>query len=171
MRAWVIIALMLALAGSLYGVGKWQRQDGFNESENVWLAKEKKELEAANKKIVELEAKLRTAEAAKEKVVINAITEQEKQRDEIKKDTEKRIADLRARLLRMRDPGVRPSQNGGDAPAGITSAASAGNETSGGELSRAASEFLLRLTAEADEAVVQLTTCQKILVADRIPVE
>jgi hypothetical protein len=50
-------------------------------------------------------------------------------------------------------------------------AASAGNETSGGELSRAASEFLLRLTAEADEAVVQLTTCQKILVADRIPVE
>lgn len=171
MRAWVIIALMLAWAGSLYGVGKWQRQDGFNEAENTWLAKEKKELEAANKKIVEFEAKLRTAEAAKEKAVNNAINEQEKQRDEIKKDTEKRIADLRARLLRMRDPGVRSSQNGGDASAGTTGATSAGNETCGGELSTTASEFLLRLTAEADEAVVQLTTCQRILVADRIPIE
>ena len=171
MRPWIIIVLMLAWASSLYGVGSWQRADGFKEAENTWLKKEKTELEAANKKIVELETKLRSAEEAKQKVVDKAVVEQEKQRESIKNETEKRIADLRARLLRMRDPGVRPGQDGGHAPAGITISTSAGNETCGSELSRTASEFLLQLTGEADEVATQLQACQKILVADRLPIE
>ena len=33
MRPWIIIVLMLAWASSLYGVGSWQRADGFKEAE------------------------------------------------------------------------------------------------------------------------------------------
>ena len=169
MKPWLIILAIITLIGTHWMVGKWQRADGFNEASAQFLERDNKALRLANEKIVQLETKLREAEAAKQNIVNKAVVEQEKQRNELKNDTEKRIADLRARLLRMRDPGA-------GKPADSLQTATATGDTIGScsaggsaELSAEASEFLLRLTGEADEVASKLQLCQRVLVADRLP--
>jgi hypothetical protein len=169
MKPWLIIIFLLAMAGTHYMVGKWQRADGYNEASNKFLERDNTALRLANEKIVLLETKLREAEAAKQNIVNNAVKEQEKQRDEIKNNTEKRIAELRARLLRMRDPGTSKPADSLKAAAVTGDTRGTCNASGPTELSTEASEFLLALTGEADEVVSRLQLCQRVLVADRTP--
>ena len=79
---------------------------------------------------------------------------------------------LRARLatrdLILRDPGARgPDAGCGSGVPQVTTAASGGDGQKGAELSRAASEFLLTLTGEADTVARQLAACQDVIRSDR----
>lgn len=140
------------------------------------------QLAAVQKRILELQAALASAEERHRSEVAridqegtDAIRTLEHQRDAARRSA-------RDLAQRLRDPGraesvACPAGGGGDRPAEALAGAGvgdAGGEPRGAELSRAAAEFLQREAARADEVafklnrtIVQLEACQQILVDDR----
>ena len=83
---------------------------------------------------------------------------------------QKNLMDLRARLLRMYDPGTRSTDANGQYAASATSTTHGSDGTTYSELSREAGEFLLSLTAEADSVTRQLSLCQSTITTYLTPV-
>ena len=83
---------------------------------------------------------------------------------------QKNLLDLRARLLRMYDPGTRSTDANGQYAASATSTTHGSDGTTYSELSREAGEFLLSLTAEADSVTRQLSLCQSTITTYLTPV-
>lgn len=138
---------------------------GKTSERSDWLSRENTELVSANAAISELETEVKTAHLAHSSRIASVAEqyEKEKQREIEKRD--RRIADLRADNLRLLDPG---SKNTADDKAdGPTTGTSKCDGQTGGRLSVEASEFLLRLTGEADEVVIQLAACQAVVQSDR----
>lgn len=161
MNQYVAFAIGFALVAShaiVYDAGKTAER-------NTWLDKESAELASANSAIESLESEIKEAHWAAEER-LGAIAEQyekEKQSEIEKRD--RRIAELRTANFRLRDPGSK-NTNGHQAD-GVTGSPSKCDGQEGGQLSNEASEFLLRITGEADEVVHQLTACQAVVLSDR----
>lgn len=157
----------VAIAGAAVWVLSlaWVYDAGKTAERSVWLDRESAELRSANGEIIELENKVKADHLAHSARIASVAEqyEKEKQREIEKRD--RRIADLRSDNLRLRDPG---SKNTADGKAdGVTTGTSQCDGHTGSQLSVEASEFLLRLTGEADEVVVQLTACQAVVQSDR----
>ena len=168
----IIIGLVLAViwASSLALFGKHQYDMGVQITESAWNKKENDELKAANAEIVKLRDALVKAEAEKATALAEATkTYQEKEKD-AQDQYQKNLMDLRARLLRMYDPGTRSSDATTQYAADTASSAHSCHGTTYSELSREASEFLLSLTAEADSVTRQLSLCQSTITIYLTPV-
>lgn len=170
----VAVAGLLWLA-SLAAVGGWQHGAGQGAERLRWETRENTQLRNANATIKRLqdEARQKEHEHAGRLAGIAAQLEQEKQRETEKRD--RLIADLRAANVRLRDPGAVTVRPGG-CSSGETAAGAgerdggAGSELHGpaaGVLSGEASEFLVRLSSEADEVARQLAQCQAVVRSDR----
>lgn len=168
----VAVAGLLWLA-SVAAVGVWQHGAGRGAERLGWETRENAQLRNANATIKRLqdEARQKEHEHAARLDGISTQLEQEKQRETEKRD--RLIADLRAANVRLRDPGA---VRAGGCEAGATAAGAgerdggAGSELQGpaaGILSGEASEFLVRLTDEADKVALQLLQCQAVVRSDR----
>ena len=78
--------------------------------------------------------------------------------------------DLRARLLRMYDPGTSSQPTNSQSTTSTAATTGSGDGAKNTELSREASDFLLDLTYEADEVTRQLGLCQSTITTYLIPV-
>ena len=167
----IIIGLVLAViwASSLALFGKHQYDMGVQITESAWNKKENDELKAANAEIVKLRDALVKAEAEKATALAEVTkTYQEKEKD-AQDQYQKNLMDLRARLLRMYDPGTRSTDTNGQYAASATTTHGS-DGTTYSELSREAGEFLLSLTAEADSVTRQLSLCQSTITTYLTPV-
>lgn len=167
MNPYTIIALIGAWCLSLAGVGYWQNNAGHVAERTAWQTSENGELRMANDRIKTLEEDARKAEQDKA-VALDAIsTDYERKLSDANKQRAADIAAVRAGSLRLRDP----NPTGLRACGGLATeaAASAGQRDGGaaGELSTAASGFLLDLANEADDVARQLTACQRVVIEDR----
>jgi len=88
-----------------------------------------------------------------------------------KTQTEQRIAAVNNGSLRLRDPAAKalvcPAFGDSAGKAQVARPAGGGDGQAGGELSTTASEFLLRLTGEADQIARQLGLAQAVIISDR----
>ena len=158
----IIAAIWLA---SLVGVGVWQNASGHAAERAKTTDRDLAELVSANKQIVDLTDKLiadNSAHATRLSLV--AQTYEKEKQDEVSK-RDRVITDLRAERIRLRDPGSKSTT--GRTESGITSTTGKCDGEARPFLSIEASEFLVRLTGEADEVVHQLTGCQAVVMSDR----
>jgi prophage endopeptidase len=158
--------LILAAVG-FAAVTAWVGYSQGREVEKAaWLKKENTELVAANKKIDELHTKAREKEKEHAMAVALISKTLEGENNVVRKQTENRRAAARTGGLRLRDPGIRKDTGGGIRPPASPAPCKRDGEA-GADISTAASDFLLQLTGEADEVVVQLTACQAVVEQDR----
>lgn len=80
-------------------------------------------------------------------------------------------AAIDARTLVLRDPSSPGVQSCGSGATGAAAGPGGRDGPEGSELSLPASRFLLALANEADGVVNQLTACQAVVEADRLPVK
>jgi len=157
--ALAIVAALSAIAWAIHNAG-------VKSERAVWQQREAKinvetaiKIDAANKRIQE-----------KEREIAVLLTDASEWYQA--KITEKENA-LNTALNSLRDGTGRLFVNatcpaaGGDPATAAPAAAGGRDGSTRAELSRADSEFLLRLGAEADAVVLQLTACQAVVRADR----
>lgn len=168
MNPYIILGIVVVWMAGLYGVGRWQRQDGIAITEAVYAKRDNAALIEANGKIKGLEEKYRRAEqdATDNQAAISA--DYERKLKNANKKTADLIAAARAGTFRLRDPKAA----GIPAIGSITAKASAGpgkcDGAGDGGLSADATEFLLALTGRCNTVRDKLTACQAIVVADRV---
>lgn len=150
---------------SLVGVGIWQNVSGRESERMTFMQRDFADLSVANGKIVELTEKLitETGAHATRLSLISQRYEKEKQDESKKRD--RVIADLRAERVRLRDPGS--TSPAGNSESGVTPSTGKCDGEARPYLSIETSEFLVRLTGEADEVAHQLTECQAVVMSDR----
>ncbi|HEX7116256.1 MAG TPA: lysis system i-spanin subunit Rz [Steroidobacter sp.] len=149
-------------------VDKAGYERGVSEERAKWVARESEELAAANALIEKLQREARAAEQAHAKELAAISKRYQENLRNVEKARDAHIAALRAGALRLRDPEAPACESACGGGVSEASAAAGGrNGPAGGELSAEASEFLLRLTAEADEVARQLQACQEIIRSDR----
>lgn len=167
MNPYNIIALLIAWGLSLAGVGWWQRNDGETVERSAWQARENAALIAANGKIKTLGEDARKAEQDKALALTAISTDYERKLSDANKQRAADAAAVRAGSLRLRDPSASGLRACGGFP--TEAAAGTGQRDGGaaGELSAAASGFLLDLANEADDVARQLVACQRVVIEDR----
>lgn len=167
LNPYAILALLVAWGLSLAGVGWWQRSDGETVERSAWQGRDNTELVAANGKIKTLEEDARKAEQDKAAALTAISTDYERKLSDANKQRAADAAAVRAGSLRLRDP----SAPGLHACGGLAAetAAGTGQRDGGaaGDLSAAASGFLLDLANEADDVARQLAACQRVVIEDR----
>ena len=167
MNPYVILAVVVMWAGSLFGVGRWQNEEGHTAERVVWQARETAQLAEFNAKIIKLETDARAQEQQHAAHLDQIATTYEKEKADVTAQKDSVIAQLRAGTMRLHDP----HSPGFKAPGGPASPAAAstgrcdGGE--GSELSQRTSEFLVGLASRADEVVKQLQACQAVVKSDR----
>lgn len=150
---------------SLVAVGIWQHSAGTTACEAVYSSRDRTELIVANGRITELAAERDAAVKAHQTRLFDISQQYEKEKLDVAKERDLVIADLRAERRRLRDPGnPRTAANAGS---GTTPTTGKCDGEARPYLSIEASEFLVRLTGEADEVVHQLTECQAVVMSDR----
>lgn len=167
LKLWLVVGAMLLWLASLAGVGYWQNEAGHVAERSTWQGRENTELRTANDKIKTLEEDARKAEQAKAAALASIATDYERKLSDANKQRAADVAAVRAGTLRLRDPdppGIRAS--GSVAPE-TAPGPGRGDGGAAGELSAAASGFLLDLANEADDVARQLTTCQRVVTEDR----
>ena len=164
---YVILALLVALGLSLAGVGYWQRSDGETAERSAWQGRENAELVAANGKVKTLEEGARKAEQDKAAALAAISTDYERKLSDANKQRAADAVAVLAGSLRLRDPSSPGLRACGSLP--TEAAAGTGQRDGGaaGELSAAASGFLLGLANEADDVSRQLAACQRVVIEDR----
>lgn len=167
MNPYAIIGLLLAWILSLAGVGYWQNEAGHIAEHDTWQTSENGELRTANDRIKTLEEGARKAEQDKAKALDAISTDYERKLSDANKQRAADAAAVRAGSLRLRDPSSTGLHACGSLP---TEAATGPGQRDGGaagELSAAASGFLLDLANEADDVARQLAACQRVVIEDR----
>lgn len=166
MNPWVMIAIGLAWAFSLAGVGFWQNDAGHTEERAAWVERENTELRTANSKITELNDKARAEEVAHANRMSGISTQYQKDLKNAQAQREKDIAAARLGSISLRF--TPRSENPGRSPGGETSASASGCD--GGatsELPREIVADLFALADDADQVAQQLNACQQIIKSDR----
>ena len=167
----VVIAAICALIAVVFGVYKhidavgYER--GVSEERVKWQDRANKELAAANAEITRLNALYRGLEKKSADDSARIATKYEQEVKDANANLERYVADVRDGRIVLRDPGAATAQAGGGAAPAAGSPAGGGDGRPGAGLSAAASEFLLRLTGEADTVVRQLQACQQVVASDR----
>lgn len=168
LNPWVLLgglaaAITLILGSYFYGVNA-----GVNKTEAVWQKREAiisaasaKTLSDAYAKVSALERKIADIQAQA------SATLQQKLKE---KDNAKTIAVAAARTTGLWI-GTRSPKDCGDPTSKATPATSGHNDSTAARLSDTAAEFLISEATRADKVVEQLTACQAIVTADRIPQE
>lgn len=165
-----LVALVGVVKSYLNGIAEESYKAGMHDERAKWLAREAKELAAANAEIQRLQAEAREEEGHHAEMLYAISKDYEKEIGNAKRARDLALDAIRSGSLRLRDPGIRtsacPSPRLG--PAGQTAAAPGERDgAAGADLSVQAGVFLLELAAEADDVVRQLTSCQTVVATDR----
>jgi hypothetical protein len=167
LKPWLIVGAMLLWVASLAGVGYWQNDAGHVAERSTWQGRENAELRTANSKIKTLEEGARKAEQDKAVALAAISTDYERKLSDANKQRAADTAAVRAGSLRLRDPSAPGLRACGSIPAETAAGTGQRDGESAGELSAAASEFLLSLVNEADDVARQLGACQQVVIEDR----
>lgn len=167
MNPYIIIGLLIAWATSLFGVGWWQNAAGHVAERTEWQARENTELRTANHKIKTLQEDARNAEQGHAVALADISTDYERKLSDANKQRAVDAAAVRDGNLRLRDPSAPGFRACGSLGAKIGAGASGRDGQTTGELSAAASGFLLDLANDADDVARQLDACQAVASKDR----
>lgn len=164
-RLWLIIgAIIASVGGTAYFMNQYKEgQAALRElkAERLYLEEYKRQQDAYNQKLKELtEAALKRQQ---ELAAINTANEKRyheanKRAEAIRRKYDRLVADG----FRLRDPEAPTTNEGTRSTQGSSSTAtdSSNRSTSGGELSREATQFLLNFANDADRVVEQLKAAQ-----------
>lgn len=139
---------------------------GKTAERTAWQGRESAELVSANRAIVDLEQQVKAVHLAQSDRLASVADQYEKEKQHEFQKRDRYIADLRADNLRLRDPGSKNTAVG--TSDGVAPGTGQCDGQAGSQFSIEASEFLLRLTGEADEVAIQLAACQAVVLSDRI---
>lgn len=167
MNPWAIVIAVLLWLASMAGVGWWQRADGAAVERDAWQKRENTELRTAAAKIQQLEAKAKADTSAHAQALAAASTEYERMLQNANAQRAKDRAAVLAGTLRLRDNGATGLRACGSGISPPAAAASLGDGRAPGELSAAATGFLLELTSDADDVARQLAEAQAVIREDR----
>lgn len=167
---YAILAVSLVV-GVYYGLHKaytWAYMNGVTATDKQWLARENTQIVAANSRIVQLETDARKKEHVQSVTVANIVDNYETEKRNAKVQTDVIISTLNSSIVKLRDKYATTRSNTcADQASATTTGTGSDNAKTGTELSNEATEFLFKLTGEANEVVLQLTACQALLVSDR----
>lgn len=164
-RLWLAIgALAASVGGTAYFVNQYKEGQAARrelKAERLYLEEYKRQQDAYNQKLKELtEAALKRQQ---ELAAINTANEKRyheanKRAESIRRKYDRLVADG----FRLRDPKATATNEGTRSTQGSPSTApnSSNRSTSGGELSREATQFLLNFANDADRVVEQLKAAQ-----------
>lgn len=164
---YAIIALLVAWGLSLAGVGMWQHRAGVVAERTTWQTRENAEIRAAGQKIKALEEDARQTEQDKAAALASISTDYERKLSDANKQRAADAAAVLSGSIRLRDPSSPSLRSCGSFPAETAAGTGQRNDGAAGELSAAASGFLLDLANEADDVARQLATCQRVVIEDR----
>lgn len=166
---WVLLAFVVALVAAALGGEYDGNKRGVNAERVAWQAKDNKELAAANARILQLETDARAKEQDHAAELASIATNYEQELQNAENTRKADVAAARSGALRLRDPGARTEQACGSGPAETATAPGGRDGQTGGELSPELAEFLVSEADRADAIVHQLSACQAVIVADRVP--
>lgn len=164
-RLWLVIgALVASVGGTAYFVNQYKEGQAARrelKAERLYLEEYKRQQDAYNQKLKELtEAALKRQQ---ELAAINTANEKRyheanRRADAIRRKYDRLVADG----FRLRDPKAPATNEGTRSTQGSSPATtdSSNRSTSGGELSREATQFLLNFANDADRVVAQLKAAQ-----------
>lgn len=164
-RLWLVIgAFVASVGGTAYFVNQYKEGQAAQrelKAERLYLEEYKRQQDAYNQKLKELtEAALKRQQ---ELAAINTANEKRyheanRRADSIRRKYDRLVADG----FRLRDPKATTSNEGTRSTQGSSSTTtdSSNRSTSGGELSREATQFLLNFANDADRVVEQLKAAQ-----------
>lgn len=164
-RLWLIIGAFVASVGGVaYFVNQYKEGQAAQrelKAERLYLEEYKRQQDAYNQKLKELtEAALKRQQ---ELAAINTANEKRyheanRRADAIRRKYDRLVADG----FRLRDPKAQSTNEGTRSTQGSSSTTtdSSNRSTSGGELSREATQFLLNFANDADRVVEQLKAAQ-----------
>ena len=162
--AWLIGAIALALiGGTAYVTG---RSDGRKVERTEWQAKENKAIIDVQTELAKVQLEKDTIERNAQKALVAASETYQKglKNEQVRKD--KVIADLRAGVIRLRDPGTSYTLSKDTLP-GVGATAGRCDGETGGKLSDELTTYLVTEANRADNIANQLTACQAVITADR----
>lgn len=164
-RLWLVIgAFAVSVGGTAYFVNQYKEGQAAQrelKAERLYLEEYKRQQDAYNQKLKELtEAALKRQQ---ELAAINTANEKRyheanRRADAIRRKYDRLVADG----FRLRDPKAPATNEGTRSAQGSSSTTtdSSNRSTSGGELSREATQFLLNFANDADRVVEQLKAAQ-----------
>lgn len=164
-RLWLVIgAFVASVGGTAYFVNQYKEGQAAQrelKAERLYLEEYKRQQDAYNQKLKELtEAALKRQQ---ELAAINTANEKRyheanKRAEAIRRKYDRLVADG----FRLRDPKAPATNEGTRSAQGSSSTTtdSSNRSTSGGELSREATQFLLNFANDADRVVEQLKAAQ-----------
>lgn len=164
-RLWLVIgAFVASVGGTAYFVNQYKEGQAAQrelKAERLYLEEYKRQQDAYNQKLKELtEAALKRQQ---ELAAINTANEKRyheanRRADAIRRKYDRLVADG----FRLRDPKAPTANEGTRSTQGSSSTTtdSSNRSTSGGELSREATQFLLNFANDADRVVEQLKAAQ-----------
>ena len=164
-RLWLVIgAFVASVGGTAYFVNQYKEGQAAQrelKAERLYLEEYKRQQDAYNQKLKELtEAALKRQQ---ELAAINTANEKKyheanKRAEAIRRKYDRLVADG----FRLRDPKAPATNEGTRSTQGSSSTTtdSGNRSTSGGELSREATQFLLNFANDADRVVEQLKAAQ-----------
>lgn len=165
-RLWLVIgAFVASVGGTAYFVNQYKEGQAAQrelKAERLYLEEYKRQQDAYNQKLKELtEAALKRQQ---ELAAINTANEKRyheanRRADAIRRKYDRLVADG----FRLRDPKAPATNEGTRSAQGSSSTTTNGSirSTSGGELSREATQFLLNFANDADRVVEQLKAAQE----------
>lgn len=179
---WLYLIGLILLVGALTGlVVAWdnytsglieQGHDaGVAETKAAYTQRDNAALQAANLEILRLTADVRTKEEAAAVKVAAIAAQLAKEKIDGQAQRARDVADIRAGLIKLRDPGADPAGAlACDPRAGTETAAGAarGDGRAPGGLSGASAEFLLGIADDADVLAHQLAAAQAVIRQDRL---
>ncbi len=167
MNPYAMFALWIIWMASLGFVGTWQNEAGHQAERSAWQSRENEQLTLANKRIIELTTAARKAEQEHAAAMATVSADYQRRMNDANNQRRHDLAAVRAGTLRLRDPDTTGLGTPGCPPAAAGAGAGGRDGAAGGQLSPAASEFLLSLASDADDLARQLAACQGIVAADR----
>jgi hypothetical protein len=161
---WIILGIVALWIASLGAVGWKANQIGHETEKAAWLAKENKELAAANELIQTLTARVRATEQAHQQrlaaIAANIVKENQNAEARIRR------AVAGARALVLRQQPACPSA--GASPAGAATPTASGSDGAPAcELPATAVRDLFQLVGDADTGMRSLAACQAVILSDR----
>lgn len=161
-----LIAAVAALV-AIGGAYAWGRTDGRTIERAAWEKRDNDALRSANAEIDAAHRKLREQERSAAERLAQVSAEYQKEVSNAREETRRRVAAVAAGTLRLRDPAA-SNQTCADRVPDAPAAAERRDGAEAGYLSGTAAQFLLELTAEADEVARQLAACQAVVRQDRL---
>jgi hypothetical protein len=157
--AGIVIAIAMLSGATWCG---WKLRDYQAAEERLEQAKTANQALAAKvQEVADLSSKLRKTQQEATDDRLKAAWEKERDLKNVTEQKDRVIHSLRLGLIRLRDPGTRPTERaGGAVTSSITGVTPVVQSERGAELSDELSEFLVGEASRADEKVVELNACK-----------